>query len=618
MEPGSEGHRSGGDRSLREYFCLADGRTAALVHCSGRCDFWCWPGFDSPLRLARLLDSMEGGWVGVGAPGQPTSEAGWVGSSRVMRIHQAGGLELHIGLLDDGGGRSALAWLVEGPVGAEIEISLGSPSAGGGATWSEAPHGARLASGGSEDGPGGPLALAASAPIRRRLGAWSLEIPPGGLVVWLGALGVAERLPPGLARVGDHPAAAVEETRHALEELLADDERWLRGLHTSPRLSRFGDQAPAWALGAVDRSLLTLRGLQDRASGLLVASPTTSIPQWPASSRSWDYRYAWLRDCADAGIALAHAGAAPEAERVGAGLAQLLGNHPGQAAPVHRVSGAALPPEHTLAHLAGYSSAVVRVGNGAEDQLQLDTLGEVIRLASELERTSLCPRSLRSLVPAMARVAARDWPLPDHGIWEVRGDPQQYVHSKVMAWAALRCAAEIEGGGGDIEVVGEWRHAAAEIRAEVDRHGLGSGGELVMSFQDPATDSSLLAAYLVGFLDPGAPRAGATLDRVLRELGRGPIVMRHTPERDGIPAPCFPFIFPGLWAAMAEASLGRAPQAAARFLAIWRLAGPAGQLSEVADPEAGELWGNYPQVQSQAALVEAALTIWGARRSEGM
>jgi GH15 family glucan-1,4-alpha-glucosidase len=94
--------------------------------------------------------------------------------------------------------------------------------------------------------------------------------------------------------------------------------------------------------------------------------------------------------------------------------------------------------------------------------------------------------------------------------------------------------------------------------------------------------------------------------------------MRHTPERDGIPAPCFPFIFPGLWAAMAEASLGRAPQAAARFLAIWRLAGPAGQLSEVADPEAGELWGNYPQVQSQAALVEAALTIWGARRSEGM
>jgi GH15 family glucan-1,4-alpha-glucosidase len=375
-------------------------------------------------------------------------------------------------------------------------------------------------------------------------------------------------------------------------------------------------QAPAWALEAVDRSLLTLRGLQDRDSGLLVASPTTSIPQWPASPRGWDYRYAWLRDCADAGIALAHAGAGPEAERVGLGLAELLGNQTGLAAPVHRLSGRELPPEHTLEHLRGYSSAAVRVGNGAGGQLQLDTLGEVLRLAAELERTSHCPKSLRSLVPSMARVTTRDWRLPDHGIWEVRGKPQQYVHSKVMSWAALRRALELEGRGADSRMVGEWCRAADEIRVEIDRHGRGSEGELVMSFQDPSADSSLLAAYLVGFLDPAEPRAGATLDRILGELGRGPIAMRHTPERDGIPAPCFPFIFPGLWAAVAEAGLGRTAEAAARFLAIWELAGPAGQLSEVADPEAGELWGNYPQVQSHAALVEAALAIWAPRWPE--
>ena len=27
--------------------------------------------------------------------------------------------------------------------------------------------------------------------------------------------------------------------------------------------------------------------------------------------------------------------------------------------------------------------------------------------------------------------------LPDEGIWETRGGPQHFVHSKVMAWVAL-------------------------------------------------------------------------------------------------------------------------------------------------------------------------------------
>jgi GH15 family glucan-1,4-alpha-glucosidase len=85
---------------------------------------------------------------------------------------------------------------------------------------------------------------------------------------------------------------------------------------------------------------------------------------------------------------------------------------------------------------------------------------------------------------------------------------------------------------------------------------------------------------------------------------------RYAGERDGIAAPCFPFIFPGFWAAGAEVRLGRRPAAVARFLAISGLAGPAGQLSEVADPETSTLWGNYPQVQSHAALIEAALAIW--------
>jgi GH15 family glucan-1,4-alpha-glucosidase len=62
---------------------------------------------------------------------------------------------------------------------------------------------------------------------------------------------------------------------------------------------------------------------------------------------------------------------------------------------------------------------------------------------------------------------------------------------------------------------------------------------------------------------------------------------------------------------MAEAKLGRRESALARLLAILSLAGPAGQLSEVAEPHSLTMLGNYPQVQSHAALVEAVLQLWG-------
>jgi len=385
-------------------------------------------------------------------------------------------------------------------------------------------------------------------------------------------------------------------------------------LHREPALQGLRDAASDWASAAVDRSLLTLRGLQDQNSWLLVASPTTSIPQWPASERAWDYRCAWLRDCADAGIALAHAGAFAEADEVARGLARLLKGEPGTANPVHRLSGGALPPEHFASQLAGYAGAPVRIGNGAAQQVQLDTLGEVARLAGELERGHGCPPELLMAIPAIADAARVRWRLPDHGIWEVRGAPQDYVHSKLMAWTALRTATELAEKGRIEGTHALWAEEAATIETEIARRGRGPTGSLLMAFQEQGMDSALLAVYLVSFITMADPDASVTLDAVAAELGRGPLMARHQPERDGTAAPSFPFIFPGLWAVSAEALLGRREVAKARLRAICRLSGPSGQLSEVADPESGALWGNFPQVQSHAALIDGALAIWGSTR----
>lgn len=604
------------DRPVQQYFCLADGRTAAVINSDGGCDFLCLPRFDGPLRLAKLLDAQRGGSVGVAALSQGSSAPKWEGASRVIEFSAELGVRIRSGLLDDGSAGSAVVWLAEGPVGTRLRINLSGPGGAAGASWAATAFGAVLGDAGHRDGPGGPLILVSSRPTHAGPAALETELGPEGLVVWLGAPGSGGRLPPRPAMAVAAPVEGVSAARGLLDDSVARDQRWVAQLHRGPALARLAGQAPAWARVAVDRSLLTLRGLQDRETGLLVAAATTSIPQWPASPRAWDYRYAWLRDCADAGIAFCHAGARLEAEAVARGLGHLLGSGPDPLSAVRRLSGAELPPEHVLTHLAGYSGALVRIGNGASRQLQLDTLGEVTRLAGELDRAGGCPPELLQHVPALAHAAELGWSFPDHGIWEVRGARRHYVHSKVMAWSALQTAASLAERG---RIAGDprgWRRQAEAIERSIQGQGRGTDGGLVMSFQEPVSDSALLAAYLVSFIRPGQPGADSTLTRISRDLGRGPLMARHSPERDGIAAPCFPFIFPGLWAVGAEALLGRTGAAERRLRAICGLTGPAGQLSEVADPESGALWGNYPQVQSHAALVDAALLCWsGLSRS---
>ena len=96
--------------------------------------------------------------------------------------------------------------------------------------------------------------------------------------------------------------------------------------------------------------------------------------------------------------------------------------------------------ERELPHLQGWrDSRPVRVGNGAWNQRQIDVYGELLgaahRLADQLDehrrRHPAVPRRLRR------RRGRRTGREKDQGIWEVRGEPQHFLYSKVMCWVAL-------------------------------------------------------------------------------------------------------------------------------------------------------------------------------------
>jgi GH15 family glucan-1,4-alpha-glucosidase len=43
----------------------------------------------------------------------------------------------------------------------------------------------------------------------------------------------------------------------------------------------------------------------------------------------------------------------------------------------------------------------------------------------------------------MVEVVIQQWQLPDHGIWEIRNEKKEFLHTRLMCWVALGRAIKI-------------------------------------------------------------------------------------------------------------------------------------------------------------------------------
>ncbi len=621
---------------IADHALLSDRHSAALVTRDGSIEWLCFPRFDSPSIFGRLLGDEAGHWS-IRATGATQVTRRYLDRTMVLETTfrtPTGAVAITDALaMGDGNRGHALgsgaphlllrrATCVEGDVELSLEY-VPRPEYGLVRPLFDAVDGGVTAFGGSD-------MLVLSSPVAltvdRATVSGQFQLRQGESAGF--ALHHRKRAEPGSARVWSQ-----SEIGARLEDTVSAWESWsdLHQAYVGP-----------WR-DLVHHSGRVLQSLSFAPTGAICAAATTSLPEAVGGTRNWDYRYTWVRDASFTIEALWVAACPDEANEFFDYMTTSAAGSIDQGDDLQimfGIGGERDLTERELPHLEGWRhSAPVRVGNGAWNQRQLDVYGELLgavyRLSDHLFDSDsrrvgpmagpdkwaappdLAPTTRRFFVQ-LAETAARRWQEKDQGIWEVRGEPRDFLYSKLMCWVALDRAVALADHLDASDRVEAWKQTQAQIREAILTKGWSDrAAAFSQSFGSDELDASNLMLPLVGFLPADEPRVLATIDATEARLTdeRG-LVYRYR-SHDGLEGQEGTFLLCTFWLAQALARSGQTARARAAFDRAAAFVNDVGLLAEEADPVSGALLGNFPQAFSHIGLVNAAWDISEAELREG-
>jgi len=590
---------------IADYALIGDCHSAALVSRGGSIDWCCLPRFDSGSAFARLLDRECGGCCRIAPAGggswQTTRE--YVEDTLVLETTlqgPAGDARLIDCFLvrdpDDDAAPQQILRVLEGRRGrVEFDVRIAPRFDYGDVRPWIRRHGPRLHS-----AIGGNNALLVW--CEHELSEDQAHELVGRITVSAGdrfRLALSYIPPEHVGQDPPEPDAASLD--RDLETTIRWWQRWSQTVHLDGR-----DEA------AARRSALVLKALTFAPTGAIVAAPTTSLPEVAGGPRNWDYRYAWVRDASFSSRALAELGAVREADAFRAFIMRSSAGHADDLQVAYGVGGERRLDAHQLTALEGYRrSTPVTVGNGAVAQRQLDAYGELVNLTWRWHRRGQSPSDddWRFLVSLIDR-AAEQWDQPDCGIWEWPGDPDHFVHSKVLCWSALDRGMRLADECMRRAPIRRWRAVRDEIRETVERLGYDADrGVFVQAFDRPELDAALLLLPTVEFVDWRDERMLRTTAAIRDELDAGDGLLYRYRREDGLAGREGAFLCCSFWLAECLANQGELEQARDVYDRAMSTAHDLGLFSEEVDPSSGELLGNFPQGLTHLAHIDAAVSL---------
>ena len=579
---------------IEDYALIGDLHTAALVARDGSIDWLCLPHFDSPACFAALLATPEAGrWQLAPAGAQGCTDRRYRPGTLILETewHTEHGSVRVTDFMPPRGQAADLIRIVEGLSGSvqmrgtlSLRFDYGSI-----VPWVRRDARGLTAVAGPD-----AVYLDTAAPL----------VGEGASTVSEFTIRAGQRLPFVLTWApSSHRRPAPVDPERALVET---DAFWLEWSRRSQITGPYQE--------AVQRSLITLKGLTFAPTGGIVAAATTSLPEQIGGPRNWDYRYCWLRDASLTLQSLLAAGYTAEAAAWREWLLRAVAGDPGKLQIMYGLDGTRRLPEQELPWLTGYEgSSPVRVGNAAADQLQLDVWGEVLDALS-LTRNALLHGAddAWDIQTALMEHLEGSWQQPDNGLWEVRGPRRHFTHSKVMAWVAADRMSHAVRHSGLPGPVQRWEALRDQIHQDVCTHGYDStSGTFVQSYGSTDLDASLLLLGRVGFLPPDDKRILGTIQAIQTRLTQDGLVLRYRTDTgtDGLPAGEGVFLACSFWLVDALHGAGQRQQAVALFERLLSLRNDVGLLSEEWDPAAGRQLGNTPQAFSHFPLVMSAVQL---------
>ena len=589
--------------SIKDYAIIGDCRTAALVSPRGSIDWLCLPNFSSPSVFASILDSRSGGRFSVGPAGRFASRRKYLEQVPALETEfkTDTGIACLIDVMPTGDELKSLRpmheilRIVEGVSGeVEFEIEL-DPRPDYGRATPALRHTSNL--GWNYRWSNELLTLRTNLDLSRvdRTLHGSVRIRAGerhylSLSYSRGDVGVFSLLG--------------SEADGRLQSTLGEWRSWCDGRNYD---GPFG--------AAVLRSALILKLLTYSPSGAIVAAPTASLPEAIGGDRNWDYRYCWVRDAGFTVQAFIGLGLHDEARAFLSWLLHATRLTLPQLQVVYDVYGRTRLRERELTQFAGHRrSRPVRIGNNAYSQRQLDLYGEIVFAADAYVNGGGTLDAVECrMLEGFGKFVCKQWRKPDHGIWEIRGQPRQFTFSKVMCWTALDRLLKLgeKGvlslGSSCIDLFGRERAAIAET---IEQRGFNPALSSYTSELDGvAVDASLLLMPCVGYEPKDARRIESTYDLISSRLGRDGLLYRYEQGYDGLNSKEGAFGVCTFWAVHNLACRGRVVEASRLFERSVAFANDLGLFGEEIDPESGDALGNFPQAFTHIGLINAAIAL---------